>query len=87
MAGPSSALVPVWAAATAVATSGGSAESLRWVGVAFLGASALCFAGFAVSSLTAPGTGAAAWRLTLAILAGVFLLVGVVLGTVGFLVA
>ena len=68
---------------TGPAGSGGGTDDLRWVGVAFLGAAALCFAGFAVASLLSSGDTRRNLRLVLAILAAVFFLVGVVLAAVG----
>lgn len=61
----------------------GDVANLRWVGVAFLGAAALCFTGFAVASLQGAGARLASLRTMFAILAAVFFLVGVGLAVAG----
>lgn len=81
-------LAPFERTAAAVLGGGGSGTSgdvanLRWVGVAFLGAAALCFAAFAVASLQRAGARLASLRQTFGILAAVFFLVGVGLAVAG----
>jgi hypothetical protein len=62
----------------------GSAANLRWVGLAFIAAAIVVGC---IRLVACRGEGARRMRITLDILAGVWLLVGVVLGAVGLALA
>jgi hypothetical protein len=84
MAAPPIALPPAVASDVIAGAAGsGGGASVRWVGVGFLGAAALCFAGFAAASLRTEGDSRRSLRLVLVILAAILFLVGVVLAIVG----